>query len=283
MPELPEVETICRQMEPLLRGAVILDVTVRDAKLHVPKDLVGRTVRTVRRTGKEVGLVLGDGRVIRIHLRMSGHLLWNVGREEPPHTRCILSFDRGRLLLADPRRFATLSVHPDSTAEGVPDPLEGLNAPALVRAAKGRRLPAKAFLLDQKSVGGIGNIYACEILHRAKINPWKTTGQITRREWDRVRRAARSVLKKAVDGRGTTISDWTDLFGRKGTYQNHLSVYGREGEPCPRCGAPVARRVMGGRGTYYCPDCQGRDEKGGLPPSGKNEKMDAGRRPRTER
>lgn len=258
MPELPEVETLCRQLKKTILNADILDLMILDAKLGTPEKPVGRRVRSVKRRGKSVDIGLDDGRTLSLHLRMSGRLLWQRHDDATPaHTRFQISFVKGRLICIDPRRFATLRLdrgqHPVAP---VPDPLRHFGAPALRDAARGRTLPVKAFLLDQKTIAGIGNIYACEILHRAFISPWRPSCGLSAQEWRHVAGAGGRILRKATACRGTSVSDWHDLHGKRGTYQRHLAVYGRSGSACTRCGETIQRSVLGGRGTYFCPRCQ---------------------------
>ncbi|MDA8125079.1 MAG: bifunctional DNA-formamidopyrimidine glycosylase/DNA-(apurinic or apyrimidinic site) lyase [Deltaproteobacteria bacterium] len=277
MPELPEVETLCRQLNTLLPGQQILAIEILDPRLGTAAGLAGRTIEAVSRQGKYIKIGAGattpgckPGREKRrrteaggplnllLHLRMTGRLFWQ--RDEaplPPYTRMIFSFSGGRLLLIDPRRFATFS---PGTAEAAPaplaNPLEEFPARRLREIAGDRRLPVKAFLMDQRFIAGIGNIYACEILHKAGIDPRRPAGSLKLAEWRKVEKSAGVVLPRAVACRGTSISDWRDLFGMSGTNQDHLEVYGREGEPCSHCGAPIERMKMSGRGTWFCPSCQ---------------------------
>ena len=258
MPELPEVETVCRQMSSVIAGARVRRVDILDARLGRGGNLKGRQVLSVMRQGKGVVIRLDEGRVIRLHLRMTGRLLWGEARRETlPHTRLTIAFDRGRLDLIDPRRFATLSFE-DSPGCPAPvgNPLEDFDAEALIESAARRKLPVKSFLLDQKAIAGIGNIYACEILHAAAVDPFRMAASLTKTEWRKVASAAKRILAKAVACRGTSVSDWLDLFGRKAEYQKHLRVYGRAGKGCPRCRGGIIRKPLGGRGTFYCPSCQ---------------------------
>ena len=258
MPELPEVETLCRQLKLVVVAEKILNVEVLDTKLGNPPDLSGRTVKTVHRRGKSLEIVLDSGMVLRLHLRMSGKLLWQTPHRLPlPHSRLVIGFEEGFLVLTDPRRFATLSVYSGTDGEGLPPfPFCAKDLPEIRACAARRRIAVKVFLMDQSVIAGIGNIYACEILHRAAIAPSACTCDISDAQWLRIANAASVILKRAIRARGTTVSDWRDLFGLKGEYQNQLEVYAREGLPCNRCGATVLRETLSGRGTYYCPSCQ---------------------------
>jgi formamidopyrimidine-DNA glycosylase len=344
MPELPEVETLCRQLNTVLLGKTILGVEVLDRRLAPPGGLIGRAVRAVTRQGKYLRIALdglhpdrrgvdasqanfrkevGTARSGRagmesphagldlvLHLRMTGRLLWQPLIEPPAHTACqsppefqaqtcpklsartkadtrsverhgratraqlpaqieaplplyarlVLLFANGRLVLADPRRFATIGQSPLHPAHappaGILNPLEGLPAGRLRKLAGSRRLPVKSLLMDQRLIAGIGNIYACEILFAAGIDPQRPAGSLETAEWRRIQQAAAVVLPRAVECRGTSISDWRDLFGAPGTNQHHLEVYARQGKPCRRCSTPIERLTLAGRGTWLCPSCQ---------------------------
>jgi formamidopyrimidine-DNA glycosylase len=258
MPELPEVETLCRQLNEILPGRKILAVEVLDPMLGEPPDLAGRTVEAVNRSGKWLRFQLAGGLTATLHLRMTGRLLWqDPAAPLPAYARLRLTFPAGRLVLLDPRRFATFTVGQGAPPAALaPDPLAGLTPQRLREIARTRRLPVKSFLMDQRLIPGIGNIYACEILYEAGIAPARPAQSLSPAEWRAVSRAVKTVLPRAVACRGTTMSDWRDLYGRPGCNQDHLAVYGRQGKPCPRCGAPVERIVQSGRGTWFCPACQ---------------------------
>ena len=258
MPELPEVETLRRQLTKEILGCVIQDLIVLDAKLGHVENIGGLRVRSVNRQGKFLLIRIDQDRTLHIHLRMSGRLLWqNHPDAQPAHSRFMICFPQGRLACIDPRRFATLSLQDgkDRTAH-IRDPLKAFNASILWRIAQGRQAPVKSFLLNQAVIAGIGNIYACEMLHEAAISPRRKAGSMSQAAWRKVARAGRNILHQATACRGTSISDWRDLYGEKGEYQDHLAVYGREGLPCPRCGDEVKRIVISGRGTYFCASCQ---------------------------
>lgn len=256
MPELPEVETLCRQLRPVIVGRDILSRRVIDRKLaHLPP-LEGRTVRSIDRHGKRMIWTLSDGQCLVFQLRMTGRLFWLEGEELPPHARLVLSFHEGRLVLSDPRRFATVELYRPPAASPVTDGLEPLDPRCLAEAARRRRLPVKSFLMDQKVVAGIGNIYASEILHGAGIDPARPACSLTPAQWRRVAIVSARILAKAVEARGTSISDWRDLFAGPGEYQHQLRVYGRKGERCRACRCEILRVVIAGRSTFYCPGCQ---------------------------
>ena len=258
MPELPEVETLCRQLKEVVDWEIIKEVRILDHKLGPLENLAGRPVGAPYRIGKEINLPLDRG-VLRLHLRMTGRLLWQSDQPplDMPHTRFVMMFKRGRLALIDPRRFATLSLTDDPPPPPAPfDPLERFAPRLLWSGVRTKKLPIKSFLLDQRALAGIGNIYACEILHAAAIHPQRATNGVSLREWQRIAKVTRSILLAAIDCRGTSISDWRDLFGRPGEYQHHLQVYGQAGGACQRCGSTITRIKLGGRGTFFCPDCQ---------------------------
>lgn len=258
MPELPEVETLCRQLKQVILGEEVRAVTIFDAKIAYLPEMIDRRIKDVRRRGKGLEIYL-NGPVVHLHLRMSGRLFWQTDCGlPPPHTRFSIEFAKGRLLCIDPRRFATLVLQ-DEYEEGkapLHNLLDGIDLEAMRFRGQGRRLPIKAFLLDQKVLPGMGNIYACEILFDSSINPWRPTGEVTPEEWQKIIASTGNILRIAVTCRGTSISDWRDLFGEKGEYQHRLKVYGHEGKACPRCHGQIERRKLSGRGTYYCPSCQ---------------------------
>ncbi|MHB8770255.1 MAG: bifunctional DNA-formamidopyrimidine glycosylase/DNA-(apurinic or apyrimidinic site) lyase [Syntrophales bacterium] len=258
MPELPEVETLCRQLNDLLPGEEVRSIRIVDPRLGKAPRLAGRRIVSVRRRGKFIRIEMDRGQTVALHLRMTGRLLWqDHAASVPRYTRMIISFGNGRLVLIDPRRFATFCVRPeDACAAPLENPLEEFPAHRLREIAGGRRLPVKSFLMDQRLIAGIGNIYACEILFVAAVDPRRPAGSLTAAEWRKVEKAGGVVLSRAVACRGTSISDWRDLFGMSGTNQDNLVVYSREGEPCRRCGGAIERMTMAGRGTWFCPRCQ---------------------------
>ena len=259
MPELPEVETLCRQLSSIVTGKEILATEVLDPRLGRVEGLTGRKIEAVSRSGKYLRILLSGGLTATLHLRMTGRLLWQeTDAPLPSHARLTLAFSGGRIVLIDPRRFATLDVGMKKAHEpAVPDALADLSSKGLRELARSRRLPIKSFLMDQRFIAGIGNIYACEILHKAGIDPNRPAGSVSAAKWRAISQAAAYILSRAVACRGTTVSDWRDLFGRSGTNQDHLAVYGRQGEPCLNCGGIIERTALAGRGTWFCPSCQG--------------------------
>ena len=259
MPELPEVEILKRQLIQVISGAKILKTSILDEKLGHPVNLAGRTIAFLSRKSKGLHIGLDDGNTLLLHLRMTGRLLWQKDSAlQLPHTRFSITFSHGRLDLIDPRRFATLKVEKEqigSHTEAM-DPLNGFSACLIGETGRKKKLSIKSFLVNQRFIAGIGNIYACEILHAAKLSPLRKTCDISPHELALLADSATAILSKAIACRGTTVSDWRDLFGQKGEYQDCLKVYGRKGEPCPRCGAAIERLKLAGRGTYFCPACQ---------------------------
>jgi len=193
-----------------------------------------------------------------LHLRMTGRLQWQPDQQDlPQHARFTMTFPNGRIVCIDPRRFATLNVRDCKPGTALIDnPLRICPAKQLAEIAGNRKLPVKSFLMDQRFIAGIGNIYSCEILHAASVNPWRKACSLTLLEWERISKTAMLILAKATNCRGTTISDWRDLFGLKGDYQHELKVYGRDGLPCLNCHGMIRRERLSGRGTYFCPSCQ---------------------------
>lgn len=263
MPELPEVETLCRQLKQIILDKEIRSFEILDSKLTTGERLAGRRVFSVGRQGKMLEIKLDDGITMLLHLRLTGRLLWQKDNNLPfPHTRFMISFREGRLDCIDPRRFATLSIqktgNPDFAASIV-EPLKDFRASRLWEMARRRKVPVKSFLMDQHFIAGIGNIYASEILYEAFVNPWQKTDSLSPAKWQEIEEATASILNRAIACRGTTVSDWRDLFGRKGEYQHYLKVYARQGRPCSRCQAAIQYIHLSGRGTYFCPTCQKAD------------------------
>ncbi len=257
MPELPEVETLRRQLQAIV-GEELLESVVLDSKLEgIGVSGAARKVAEVVRHGKWLSVVLTGGDEIRFHLRMTGRLLHSTETVSRPHVRFMLRFRKSRLYLIDPRRFATVTL--EEAGSGLlpgRDALQACSAEFLETAARSRKVSVKTFLMDQKAIAGIGNIYACEILHAAGIHPERATSKISRTEWKRISAVTPSILKAAIACRGTSVSDWRDLSGKKGEYQKRLRVYKREGGSCTRCGGTIRRTRQGGRSTFHCPDCQ---------------------------
>jgi formamidopyrimidine-DNA glycosylase len=273
MPELPEVETIRRQLEPALRGARIASARVLDerwtrpvAPADVEAALAGRTILAVERRGKYLLLRLDGGRTLAMHLRMTGNLLLDHAGLEPPYLRALLELsDDGRLLFTDARRFGHAAIIDDAELDayfadrlGVEPLSEALTGEELCRLAAGRRAPVKSFLLNQLGVAGIGNIYADEALHRAALHPLSPAGSMKPEDCERLRDGIVEALQAGLRTGGASIDDYRDSRGEQGAMQEEFLVHTREGKPCPRCGAEIRRIVVAGRSTYFCPSCQRR-------------------------
>lgn len=288
MPELPEVEVVRRTLEPHLEGDVVERLEVRAERLREPldgealsRDAAGRHVVRLRRRAKYLLVDLEPtGAVARpasasttlvIHLGMSGRLTVReaaAGGGPPaplPHEHLVVHLASGRVLsFCDPRRFGQVFTLPTAELEddrhfahlGV-EPLGGeLTGDYLRAAARGRRGPVKPYLMDATVVVGVGNIYASEAVFAAGIHPKRSVKRISSARWERLAAAVRQVLEDALAQGGTTLNDFTDGEGNAGYFQVSLSVYGREREPCPRCGEAVRRIVQAGRSTFYCAGCQ---------------------------
>ncbi|MHB8230669.1 MAG: bifunctional DNA-formamidopyrimidine glycosylase/DNA-(apurinic or apyrimidinic site) lyase [Vulcanimicrobiaceae bacterium] len=269
MPELPEVETIARGLRAKIVGKTIARVQVRLAKVAVApagvdfsRTLAGERIVGVARRGKYVVLELVSGRSLVTSLRMTGRLLVaGAGGSPHPHTHLTMCFGDGdRLAFADVRQFGRMRlVGPGEAwdaALGV-EPLGGDFTPErFIGMLAGRTTPIKAFLLDQRRIAGVGNIYACEALWKARIRPGAPAKSLTKPAIRQLHRCLVDVLNRAIEMRGSSVDDYVDADGRKGGFQNVLSVYGKLGEPCDRCGRPIVRTVLGQRGTWWCRGCQ---------------------------
>jgi formamidopyrimidine-DNA glycosylase len=268
MPELPEVETVRRSLLPIV-GRRVERVEVAERRLRrpissdFPSRLAGQVIQHIERRGKYLLFHLSSGEALLVHLGMSGALLLQrtpAARREHDHV-CVYLSDDLQLTYNDPRRFGLLRV---GRAEQFvelgnvgPDPLSGAFAASdLAALARGRKKPVKNLLMDQRALGGIGNIYANEILFRARIRPGRSARRLTHGELQRLFRATQAVLRSAVQLGGSSISDYRDGAGRPGYFQLRLRVYDRTGEPCRRCHTPIRRVVHAGRSSFYCPTCQ---------------------------
>ena len=256
MPELPEVETLSRQLQKNICGCVILASKVYDDKLNGMRNVRGRKIIAVERRGKTINIHLDDGNSILIHLRMTGRLLLQSSSVRPTHGRWRITWNEGNIFLVDPRRFATVKVEKTKQEKIDNDLLTGFNKDVFLENQARRKVNVKVLLMDPKAIAGIGNIYACEILNRTGISPLRQAADLSVKEWNTVFSHAKRILKKGIEKRGTSISDWRDLYGCKGENQNELKAYGREGKCCLMCGGKICRIKQGGRSTFYCPDCQ---------------------------
>jgi formamidopyrimidine-DNA glycosylase len=273
VPELPEVETVRATLEPALVGRRFERVEIADPRVTRPVDpeevsleLQGEVVDAVERRGKYLVFRFRSGRVLLIHLRMTGSLLHtrNGTLEDDSYRRAVVSLDDGsEIAYRDVRRFGTwVLLEPEEEAQyllqrlGV-EPLGNRFTTATLAAhLRGRRAPIKAALLDQRAAAGLGNIYADEALWRARIHPLRPAGSLDAPELRRLHRSIRGALRAGIARQGTTLRDYRTPNGDAGSMQDELRVYGREGEPCPRCGAAITKTRAGGRGTWFCPRCQ---------------------------
>lgn len=259
MPELPEVETVVRDLQPALPGRRLEAVRVYST-LVAGRELeeASGVIRAVRRHGKYILLDCGAG-TLTMHLGMTGKLL--LTGERGPYTRVEFFLDRGGMLLYDDIRmfgkmFWSSDVHPRVAGLG-PDAL-AMDGDAFASGLKARSRQLKPLLLDQGFVAGLGNIYVDEILFRARLHPCAIASRLSRGRSAQLFQALQQTLAEAIEARGSSISDYVDASNRRGSFQNFHRVYGKEGVPCPDCGTPVVRIVVAQRGTHLCPRCQKR-------------------------
>jgi formamidopyrimidine-DNA glycosylase len=273
MPELPEVETVRAGLSPRLVGRRFEDVRILDARLTRPVDpaevaaeLIGERVRAVDRRGKYLIVRFESGLVLLIHLRMAGSLLCarNGSLPDDPHRRAVVKLDDGSdVAYRDVRRFGTwLLLEPEEAepylaARVGEEPLDTLfTAARLGERLAGRRTSLKAALLDQRTLAGLGNIYADEALWRARLSPLRPAAGLDRNELRRLHRGIRAALEHGLARQGSTLRDYRLPDGSGGSMQDEFRVYGRRDEPCDRCGTPIARTRVAGRTTWFCPTCQ---------------------------
>ena len=270
MPELPEVETTRRGLAPHVEGRRVTAVTLRRPDLRwpippeVPRELPGRRIAAVRRRAKYLLLDTDAGDSALLHLGMSGML-----RVLPPqtpvnaHDHVDIALDSGRVLrFTDPRRFGCLLWQPAGTVHELlqdlgPEPLsDDFDGDWLFARSRGRSAPVKAFLMDQRIVVGVGNIYAAESLFRAGISPLRAAGKVSRARYIALAEAVKEILGYAITRGGTTLRDFLNPDGAPGYFEQELAVYGRGGLPCPACGTRLRQASVGQRTTVWCPRCQ---------------------------
>jgi formamidopyrimidine-DNA glycosylase len=287
MPELPEVETVARQLEPEIEGHRIEVLEVLDGRWSrpVPPEqlgaaVAGATIEGLGRRGKYLLLALSGARTLVMHLRMTGNLVLVEGDDvldpsegrllyqgerttEARHLRARFVLDDGReLWFTDPRRFGEAFLIDDAELPvrfaklGVEPFSPEFTAEALGEMAAGRTAPLKSFLLDQSKIAGVGNIYADEALYRARLHPLSPAGSMKPEHLEALRDGVVAALQTGIDAGGSSIDDYRDGRGEKGTMQERFLVHTREGEPCPSCEGEIVRIVVGGRSTYFCPSCQ---------------------------
>jgi len=273
MPELPEVETVRRLLEASVIGRAIGTVRLSGLELRepiprdLPRRLKGLRLVVARRHGKYLLLELDGGLTLLSHLGMSGRWLFHPDApvSDMPHVHARIRFtDRSELWYQDPRRFGLLRLvatsrlgrDPRLSILG-PDPVaEPPTGPSLQAMAEGARNSVKEFIMDQRRLAGIGNIYASEILHRAGVDPRTRAGRVATDRWDAIARETGAVLAEAIERSGTTFSMYRTLWNEPGAYGEQLRVYDRPGAPCRACGTAIRRIVQGARSTFYCPVCQ---------------------------
>ncbi|HYK17997.1 MAG TPA: bifunctional DNA-formamidopyrimidine glycosylase/DNA-(apurinic or apyrimidinic site) lyase [Bryobacteraceae bacterium] len=261
MPELPEVETVVRSLAPRLTGRKIEDArfsshhVVRQKFATLRQRVRGQRVNSVRRHGKFIVMELERG-FLTVHLGMTGKLL--LDSEPGPYARAVFTLDRGLLVYDDIRHFGRIewSAQPLERAEKLgPDALS-VTLKDFRELLKLRRSRIKPLLLNQRFLRGMGNIYTDEALFEARIHPQAMAASLSRERAARLHQAMVDILNTAIRLKGSSVSDYVDADGQKGSFQQQHQVYGREGEPCSICGTPIRRIVVGQRGTHYCPKCQ---------------------------
>jgi formamidopyrimidine-DNA glycosylase len=270
MPELPEVETIRRDLLPLLRGRAFTHVWVSPEAPRLvqgpsPADLArllpGRRIKDVSRRGKFLVFHLSGGLYLVVHLRMTGALLHRPSGAPPDrYIRAVLSLDDGsELRFSDLRKFGALWLLPDPSivlGRLGPEPLDGLTPSLLRELTARRRAPIKSVLLDQRALAGLGNIYADEALFAAGLHPQRPASSLSDSEVERLHKAIGRVLSEALHDRGASFRDYVDASGRKGRHQFRVQVFRRTGQPCRVCGREIARVKVAGRSSHFCPKCQ---------------------------
>ncbi len=270
MPELPEVETIRRGLSKLIIGREILAIETDSSKQLQPspakvrKGVVGATIKAVKRRAKLLQLFLSNGKILAIHLKLTGRLLVRkkgIPRDDWQRVTLFLSGNK-ELRFTDLRKFGWLKLVENE--EGLekllaafgPEPLDDFNLPRFQAVLASSSQPIKIVLMNQKKIAGIGNIYANEALFVAKIDPRQPANKISQKEEKRLYLAIEKVLKAGIKYRGASHQYYLDVLGHRGSYQEHFLVYGRQGKACPKCGEKIKKIKVGGRGTYFCPKCQ---------------------------
>ncbi|MCK9578455.1 DNA-formamidopyrimidine glycosylase [bacterium] len=291
MPELPEVQTTVNGLEKEVLGRTFLGLWTDTPKIFrntnfqdFKKKIIGKKIICIKRRAKNILIFLSDDLVILIHLKMTGHLLlgdwqynekietWESMSEGPikydPYNRFVRVFfclDDGRKIgLCDARKFAKIELWTNKQIENEvfkttgPEPLEkDFTLERFISLfSKKKRGRVKQILMDQEFIAGIGNIYASEILFEAKVHPEKDVSLLSRDDLKNIYEAIKNILPKGVEAGGDSFSDYRNVYGEKGKFQNQMNVYGRENRECVRCGTPIRKIVIGTRGTYYCPECQ---------------------------
>ena len=270
MPELPEVQTVVNTLAPRVKGAKIAAVTLNRSDIVEPRDfdlvthLTNRTIAQIERRGKRIVFTLDDANRFYVHLGMTGRLtIEPIDTPLAKHTHLVVELTstgangRAQMRFRDPRRFGGIFWLGDDDPAGTmgPEPLS-IRAEELFAKLKRTKRVVKTALLDQKLVAGLGNIYVDEALHTAGIYPKLRADRLNRAQVDRLATAIKTVLRRALKHRGSTLRDFVDADGLEGAFQKLHRVYDREGKPCSNCGTAIKRIVLGGRSTHYCPKCQ---------------------------
>ena len=273
MPEMPEVEIIRRYLDTQVAGKTIMNLDIRLPRMIKWPDVegfralvTGRTIKAMNRRGKYLLMELDNDSKVVFHLRMTGRLVYEpTGETSDHHARVIFHLQDGAsLVYGDTRTLGTIhGLKPQELgmlkglAEMGPEPLSAeFTAEYLYKTAKQRKVAIKSFLLNQKYIGGIGNIYADEALFLARIHPLRPANSLTQAECSRLWESVNKVIAAGIADGGTTFRDYQNGEGGKGSHQEHLYVYGRKGEQCRNCGAVIERITVGGHGTHFCPNCQ---------------------------
>jgi formamidopyrimidine-DNA glycosylase len=271
MPELPEVETVCRDLRRALLGLTVSSIDVRfpgilESRTASPQSVLrGRTVSSIGRRGKCALIHFGDGACLLVHLGMSGHLrVEGIDHPLPNHTHFMVRFQgvQRELRFQDPRRFGFLRLHARGPVEQDPfiarlgpEPLE-VTRGKFWESVRSRRRMLKPLLLDQSFLAGLGNIYVDESLYLARLHPQRNSSTLDPEDSNRLLRSIKRILREAIRAGGTSVRDYRRPGGTEGVFQRRLRVYGREGLPCRRCRTPVVKEFLHGRGTHFCPACQ---------------------------
>ncbi len=270
MPELPEVETIRRDLEKLIVGYKILDITANSPKQIQPslkvvkKALLGTTIKKVGRRAKILQIFFDNGAIIIVHLKLTGRLLFR-DQKEPvdDYQHVVFSLSKGKeLRFADARKFGWVRLVKNEKElkeflkDFGPEPLSDLNLAVFQKILSSSYRPIKIILMDQKKISGVGNIYANEALFLAGINPLQPADKISKEKTKKLYQSLEKALQLGLRYRGASDNDYLDALGHKGSYQEHFLVYGQQGKSCPQCFGLIKRIKVGGRGTFYCPNCQ---------------------------
>jgi formamidopyrimidine-DNA glycosylase len=270
MPELPEVETIRRDLKRLIVGRKILEVTtdspkqVKPSLLMVKKAIVGATIKRIERRAKILQIFLTNNQILAVHLKLTGRLLVRkkgATKDDWQHVTIVLSGNQ-ELRFADLRKFGWIKLIKDKKelarllSEFGPEPLDSLNLNQFKEILASTRRPIKIVIMDQKKISGVGNIYANDALFLAKIDPRRPANKVSPKEAQKLYQAIEKVLKAGIKYRGASDQYYLDALGQKGSYQDHFLTYGRNGKKCFSCQGLIKRIKLGGRGTFFCPKCQ---------------------------